>query len=340
MPALDRVDIKGEHARTIAYDWSWTVAIFALHGRNRMTVSPPPSVPGAPFRVDVVSTGGDLGEGRLVWRVFPDGPDAAVVELAMRIDMRDANYIARALASGGTSVNRTINVALAHVMLLATQTEAERQSGYRAPSLPLGPLERPHVDLDALRELVRRGDLVMLDTRGEYLQSAVVIGRGGATAPMVRRVLADPEEFGRSFVHGSRAHVIGRDARGVTFSWSIPLPLVGVGGVMRLQTQGTEVRVDGVSGSFKDGRWRFDTVQLPWSEVAVIGWARFDPTDSTALVKRMVGSNGYFRQGLVAGVEMMTIRSLRARVWELRRTERERAAAAVKSSARDTASAQ
>ena len=117
MPALDEVEVRTRQGLQVAYSWHWTVAIFTLRGDNVMTV-----YPGHPTRghlIEVTSTNGDLGVGRFLFRIYPETPDSCVLVFATRIDMRDANYLSQQMASGGNSVNRTINIALAMTMLLA-----------------------------------------------------------------------------------------------------------------------------------------------------------------------------------------------------------------------------
>ena len=60
-------------------------------------------------------------------------------------------------------------------------------------------------------------------------------------------------------------------------------------------------------------RFRFDTHRFPWREAAIVGWSRFDPGETTRLVRRVIEGNAYFSHGLVAAVQVMIIRSLRTR---------------------------
>ena len=257
----------------------------------------------------------------MMWRVYPDGPGRSLMILSSRIDMRDANYITRQLASGGNSVNRTINITLASVMLLETKAEAERRSGtfIDRPAAPK-PLYRPEVDVPALGRLLRRGDLVMMDLEGETLHQVTVLGRSGARMGPLRRVMTDPEEFGTSLIHGSSAKVTERKGNLTRFKWGIPLPLIGVGGEMMLRTSRSVVAVDGVSGSFSEGQWRFDTHRFPAGEAGVIGWAKFDPADSAKLVRRLIDDDATFSHGLATAMQVMVVRSLRSRLRYLRRT--------------------
>ncbi len=131
MPALDEVEVRTRQGLQVAYSWHWTVAIFTLRGDNVMTV-----YPGHPTRghlIEVTSTNGDLGVGRFLFRIYPETPDSCVLVFATRIDMRDANYLSQQMASGGNSVNRTINIALSMTMLLPPWT---RPSGATATPRP------------------------------------------------------------------------------------------------------------------------------------------------------------------------------------------------------------
>ena len=321
MKALDAIKVTSKRQHMVSYDWSWRISIFTLHGQNVLTSFATNGDSRRGYRFDVRSTGGDLGKGRMMWRVYPDGPGRSLMILSSRIDMRDANYITRQLASGGNSVNRTINITLASVMLLETKAEAERRAGtfVGKPAAPQ-PLYRPRVDISALSRLLRRGDLVMMDLEGETLHQVTVLGRSGARTEPLRRVMTDPEEFGTSLVHGSRATVTERNGNRTRFKWKIPLPLVGVGGEMMLRTSRGVVSVDGISGSFSEGRWRFDTHRFPGGEAGVIGWAKFDPADSAKLVRRLIDDDATFSHGLATAMQVMVVRSLRSRVRHLRRT--------------------
>ena len=177
MPALDAVEIESREGYQTAYRWTWQLALFTLSGRNVMTAFPGNATRG--YRIDVRSTGGDLGLGRLRWRIIPEGPSHCTVMLSQRIDMRDANYLATQLSSGGTSVQRSINISLATVMLLGTKNEAERRTGHRPPQRALEPLTRPEIDLEALGPLLGRGDLVMMELNGRALDRIAVMARSG-----------------------------------------------------------------------------------------------------------------------------------------------------------------
>lgn len=323
MPGLDSVGIESKHGDMVAYKWVWKMAMFTLEGRNVMHVSPPPKSSTRGYRIDVRNTGGDLGRGRMVWRIYPDGPRRSVVVFASRIDMRDSNYITEQLAAGGSAVNSSINISLAAVMLLGTKNEAERIAGTsHSAKTAFRPLHRPAIQVAALGSLLRRGDLVFMELEGNTLHQVSVIGRSGGGLPETRRVMVDPDEFSASLLFGNRATIVERTPALVRFDWGIPIPLIGARGQMLLRPSHKVVAVDGVSGSFSDGQWRFDTHQLPRGQAAVIGWAQFDPSDSVKLMRRLISGNQYFSHGLSAAMQLMIVRSLRARIEQQRYVRR------------------
>lgn len=312
MQALTSVDVRARNGSMMAFDWTWGVTLFSLTGHNVMTTYPGDSTHG--YRFDIRTTGGDLGIGRVMWRIYPEGPSNSLVVFSSRLDMRDANYIMRELASEGNAVNRTINVAVAMVTLLEVKTEAERRAGtHFTGEFPVKPLRRPRVDMNALHRLLRRGDLVFVDLDGDTLQSVTVVGRSGASIERVRRVMLDPEEFGRSLLHGTCAEVIERTDQGVKFEWDIPIPLLHVGGEMMLRPSPTVIAVDGISGTLSKGQWRLDTYRYPGGEAGVIAWATFDPADSPKLIQKLIAGNTYFSHGFVVATQLAVMRSLRSR---------------------------
>ena len=125
--------------------------------------------------------------------------------------------------------------------------------------------------------------------------------------------MVDPEEFGRSLVSGSQAEIIEEDEDGVLFQWGIPLPLVGVEGRMRLRPSNDVIEVDGVSGSLRSSRWRFDTTPINRWDTVVMGWSRYDMRETSPLFRRIIGNDSAFSHGLAAAVQVMVVRSLRSR---------------------------
>ncbi|MBX3246875.1 MAG: SRPBCC family protein [Myxococcales bacterium] len=315
MSALDEIEVETRQGPQLAYRWKWRIALFTLTGRNAMAVMPPHPTRG--HRVEVRSTGGDMGLGRFSWRVHPDGPSRSTLVLASRVDMRGANYLADQLASGGVAVQRSINVALASVMALGTKARAEAQVGRAATPVERpaseDELTRPPLDLERLGPLLVHGDLAFLELEGDSLARVSIAARMGTDLAHTRAVMEDPEQFGRSLVHGSTARVLERSDDGVLFEWGIPLPLVGIDGRMRLVPSEGVIAVDGVSGSLRSGHWRFDTHVYAGGEAAVVGWARFDPAEASRLVRRMLAGDVALSHGLAMATQVMIVRSLRLR---------------------------
>jgi hypothetical protein len=313
MRALTSVDLQSVNGQMMAFDWTWGVTLFSLTGHNVMTTYPGDAKRG--YRFDIRTTGGDLGIGRVMWRVYPESPNKSLIVFSSRLDMRDANYITRQLASEGNAVNRTINVAVAMVTLLEVKAEAERRAGTSIDGrFATKPLRRPRVDMNALHPLLGRGDLVFMDLDGDTMQRVTVVGRSGASEGRVRRVMLDPEEFGKSLLHGTCAEVTERTDEGTKFEWEIPIPLLHVGGEMMLRPSSTVIAVDGVSGTLSKGQWRFDTHRYRGGEAGVVAWATFDPADSPKLIRKLIAGNTHFSHGFVAATQLAVMRSLRTRV--------------------------
>jgi len=312
MPAMDDVDVTTREGRQTAYDWSWRLAVFRLSGQNVMTRYPGNARRG--HRIDVTAIGGDLGTGRMVWRVHPEGPNRSMVVLAIRLDMRGANYVADRLSGGGRSVFRSINTILGTVMLLGTEREAERRAGHVDPPHQAEPLERPQYDMMALTRLIGQGDLVFLERNGAAIERVSVVSRMGARRGQVRPVMTDPEEFGRSLVHGSRAQIVEQTGDHVDFDWEIPLPLVGVSGQMRLHPSEGVVHVEGRSGALRSGDWYYDSHSYQWGDTAIVGWARFDLKETARLVRNLIEDQPDVGHGLAMATQVMVVRSLRNRI--------------------------
>jgi len=317
MPALDSVDVQSRRDSSIAYEWTWRTTIFTLRGSNVMTIYPGPGQRrDRPYRIESRSTGGDLGTGRLTWRVYPDGPDRSLLVLSSRLDLRNANYVTRQISQGGRSINRTINLSLALIMVLGTSREAERVAG--APPVTEGPghpLERPQVDVRALAPMMSRGDLLFLHMTGDRLDQVAIVGRPGQSLERVREVMTDPREFGPALVPGSYARVTSEENGEVDFDWGVDIPLVGTSGTMRLNDTGSVVMIEAVGGALTGGRWRFDTELLPWNEPVVLGWADFDPATAGWLIRALVQGNPEFGFGIAAGSQVMLLRAIRSRAW-------------------------
>jgi len=316
MPALDDVTVRSRRRQMLAYDWTWRTAVFTLRGSAIMSQYPAPhGRRDRPWRVEIRNTGGDLGEGRQVWRVYPDGPDRSLLVFSSRLDLRDANWVSRQIGSQ-RSINRTTNMSIAHVMMMGVRDEAERLAG--APEIDtsgdMPPLRRPDVDIFALRYLLFRGDLVFMNMTGDRLDQVAVLGRLSAPLDPVRQIITDPREFGPALIPGSYANVTGEQADGtIDFEWGIDIPLVGTEGTMRLTDDGSRVMLDATSGALAGGRWLFEPVVYDWGEACVLSFGRFDPADSNWLIRMLVQGTPTFGHGIQAGSQVMVMRAIRNR---------------------------
>lgn len=316
MPALDEVTVTTDEAGQLSYTWAWQTSIFQLRGDNVMQqFAPPPEHPEVGWRFVVRSTGGDLGAGRTVWRVLPRG-DRALLMTSSRMDFRDANYIARQLASASSSMNRTVNIAINFAMILRTRMEAERRAGRTRPALtiPAGDPERPPIDAIALEGMFGRGDVMWVETNGADLGRVAVIGAMHTQLDVTRRAMLDPQGFTQGLLQGAHATILERDERGTRFEWGIDLPLVGTSGQMQLgEHDDGRVHLDGVQGALSAARWRFETVARPYGTL-VITWGRFDPADGMWLLRVVTEADGAFRPGLASATQLMMVRGLRTRL--------------------------
>jgi hypothetical protein len=320
MPALDSVDVLARRDAMTAYEWTWTTAIFTLTGNNVMTVYPrPEGRRDRPWRVESRAIGGDLGTGRIVWRIYPQDDGRSLLVLSSRLDLRDANYVTRSITAAQRSVNRTLNLSLAMVMTLGARREAERLEGLvdRDPSSALPALVRPDVDLLALAPMLARGDLLFLSMDGDRLDQIAVVGRPGTTLERVREVMDDPREFGPALIPGSYATVTREEADELDFEWGVDIPLLGASGTMRLVRTPTVNTVTALEGGLEGGIWHFDTALLPWREPVVLGWARFDLASANWILAAIVSGSRDFGYGLTAGTELMVLRAIRLRAWRV-----------------------
>lgn len=316
MDALDSVQITGHLDRTVSYDWTWHTAVFEMRGSYQMTAYPPPvGHPERGYRFAVQSTHGDLGRGRFVWRIYPTGEHSSLLSLAMRVDLRDANYIAREMSGASRSVNRSVNISLVTLMVLGTRREAERvvHAAPRPAVAQAGPPDFGPIDLPPLQSLLTRGDLVSLEMNGDELRQVTAIGRMGAPQTRVREVIHDPHAFGGSLIPGSSIEVVSNENGRQVFEWAIAVPLIGSSGSMALHDEGDAILVEGVSGSLHAGRWRFTTPNLQGEECGLVATGIFDVSDTSFLIRALVGSNRDFGIGLAAASELMVTRAIRNR---------------------------
>ncbi len=340
MPALDSVEVRSRREGMLAYDWTWRTAVFTLRGSAVMTrYMAPHGRRDRPWRIEIRNTTGDLGTGRQMWRIYPEGPNRSLVVFSSRLDMRDANYLTRQIGRQ-RSINRTTNLSLAYVMMMGVRKEAERLAG--APPRPAGgdpaPLRRPDVDIFALRFLLFRGDLVLMDMTGERLDQVAVLGRLHAPLEPAREIMTDPRAFGPALIPGSYANVVREEDAEVDFAWGIDVPLVGTSGKMRL-TRADRITVDAIEGALTGGQWHFETPVYDWGEACVLGWGRFDPGDANWLIRMLVEGTPTLGHGIQAGTNLMVVRAIRSRtqdrVDEMRAQARAERAAQIEQARRE-----
>jgi hypothetical protein len=316
MRTLDSVEVLSQTDTRTSYKWTWQTGMLFLEGENHMTsFPPPPDHPELGYRITVNSERGALGEGRLQWRVFPAGPARSVLVLAMRVDMRDANFVMRQLDAAARSINRSINLALCYVMMLGTKREAERQSGKQAAprTVVFGP---PDFDPVRYKKILGRADLLLMELSGPGLGMLTILGRTGLKPDQLRPVMTEPESFGKALVPGSYTRVTRREASAKTFEWGINLPLVGTSGTMEMSEQEGTLRIDATDGALKGGKWRFTTPSLPGGEAVVIGYAVFDIRRTTWLIEKIASIDPVMGHGLAAASQVMMLRALRKRAHE------------------------
>jgi hypothetical protein len=313
MPVLDRVNVVAKHDNSIVYDWAFDLAVLQMRGRNVMTLYPAPKGhPEAASRITIDSEQGDLGRGRFLFRVHPRG-DSSLLVVSIRLDLREANFVARQVAKAARSVNRSANVALAFSMALHLCNEAERQAGFaRAPG-PRHDLRKPQLDLGQLAPLLNRGDLVFLDATGAQLDQIAVAGVVGQPEAKVASVMRDAKAFGSAMMPGSKAEVVAREGPVTTFDWQIQLPLLGVSGTMRMTDEAPLMTIDATQGALAGGRWKFELAPVSAEGTLVTGWAHFGFNDSTWLLEKLVNADAYLGQGMIAASQVMLLRAIRSR---------------------------
>jgi hypothetical protein len=210
-------------------------------------------------------------------------------------------------------------------MLLGTKKEAERQAGSTFALPATVPFDAPQLELEKLKPILDRADLLMMELTPSGLGKLTMIGRGGATPAELNHVMTDPDTFGKSLVQGSYTRVTKTEGKTKTFEWGVDLPLVGTSGKMTMTADPDVVAIDAIDGALKGGRWRFTTPKLASGEGVVVGYSQFDVTKSSWLVEKIAGIDPAMGHGLAAATQVMMLRALRKRVQQ----EREAAAAAV-----------
>lgn len=321
MRTLDEVSATHREGAARVYDWAWKLGLFRLSGRNAMTVfTPPADRPDAGWRFAIDAQGGDFGVGRIVVRVLPQDAsrDASLLLLSLRLDLQRSNYIVRQMARATHSINRSANMSLGYAMLLSFRREAERRAGYAAPVREAAGLERPRVNARALIPLLLRGDLVAMDMPGDHLNQVAVFALIHRARADVHGIMLDADAFGAALVPGSGARVVAREGPVTTFDWSVDLPLVGASGRMRMRDDDPVVAIEATDGALQGGEWRFETRALSKHATMVSGWASFDVTRSTWLVRALASADPYLGHGMTAASEVMLVRALRKQSRDLK----------------------
>jgi hypothetical protein len=317
MPTLDKVEIVQKRDNSVVYDWTFNLALLRMRGRNQMTMYPAragDTTRGT--RVTIDSLEGDLGRGRILFRVQPRGAADCVLVVSMRLDLREANYIARQVAKAARSVNRSANIALAFSMALHTQLEAEkREPRARTQHGPVS-VRKPNVELTRIAPLLQRGDLLLFETHGATLDQVSVLGVVTRNVDLVQKVMRDAKGFGDSLVPGSKAEVLSRKDAVTTFDWSIGLPLLGVSGKMRLVDEGQRLAIEATDGALTGGRWWFEATPVAPEATLVTGWSRFDFENSVWLLEKLVAADAYLGHGIAGASELMLLRAIRTRAFK------------------------
>ena len=94
------------------------------------------------------------------------------------------------------------------------------------------------------------------------------------------------------------------------------MPFFGTEGQMSLHKEGEVVCINGVSGAMREGRFRYDTMRVRGRrghDTVILGWARFDSSDTNRLLRRISDSTPWFRDGLNGAGQIMLLRSMRHR---------------------------
>lgn len=314
MRTLDEVKIVSDDVHGLVYDWRWQVALFSLQGRNAMTVfEPPKDRPDAGYRIVIDSQSGDFGAGRITLRVLPRGERESLLVVAMRLDLRAANYVARQLARAARSINRSANMSLAYTLLLSSRREAENRAKYKPAGAPAPQLHKPALATDAIIPLLMRGDLVLLDMRGDQLDQLAFFGLIHEPSSLVRDVMLDADGFGAALLPGSSAEVVSRKDKTTTFDWDIDLPLVGVSGRMEMRDADPVVAVQAIDGALRGGQWNFEPTPLAQDATMIAGWAAFDVRTASWFMRSLADADPYLGHGMSAASQVMLMRALRSR---------------------------
>ncbi len=313
MPMVDSVEVLARRDNAIVYEWKFDLAVLQLRGRNTMTIFRAPPGREAATRITIDSEEGDMGRGRFLIRVIPESPKSTLLVVSIRLDLREANYVARQMTKAARSINRSANLAISMSMALHLRGEAERRAGLKSAAVPLRSLDKPSYDVGALAPMLSRGDLLFFDVSGERLNQVSVVGAIDQSIDKVQSTMRDANSFGSALVPGSAAKVISQTDKVTTFDWNINLPLVGVSGRMRMEDQHPVLAIDATSGALAGGRWLFELRELGPKVTLVTGWARFDFSNSTWLLEKILSADRFFGVGMTGASEVMLMRAIRSK---------------------------
>jgi hypothetical protein len=68
-----------------------------------------------------------------------------------------------------------------------------------------------------------------------------------------------------------------------------------------------------MSGALSGGRWLFELAPIGDKATLVTGWARFDFSNSTWLLEKLLDADPFFGVGMTGASEVMLVRALRSR---------------------------
>ena len=324
---LDRVKAISKQPGTLVYDWAWDLSVFRLRGRNIMRVyQAPKGSERRGHRITIDSVSGDFGAGRMSIRLLPRGERETLMILSMRLDLREANYVARQAAKAARSVNRSANMALAYAMTFGFAHEAQKRVGTLAEKHPPIALHKPSVPNGVIFPLLMTGDVVLLNMNGETLSQVAIYGRINLPRAEVRNTLLNAQDFGAALVPGSEADVVAQQGQTTTFDWDIDIPLLGVSGRMDMVAGDPVVSVEATKGAMAGGKWCFETLAVGPGVTMVSSWAQFDVSNTNFLVRAITGADPYLGHGISAASQVMLVRAIRTRAHE-RIAEQQKAAA-------------
>jgi hypothetical protein len=82
---------------------------------------------------------------------------------------------------------------------------------------------------------------------------------------------------------------------------------------MRMQDQPPLLAIDAMGGALKGGRWLFELAPIGPKATLVTGWARFDFSNSTWLLEKILEADPAFGVGMTGASEVMLVRAIRNR---------------------------